>query len=211
MPFINSVFLSATFGDLKKERKAAIDAFVSIGLLPFSMELFPADYRDKQEYIQNLIIEADFFALIIGGKYGDYLPDKKISFTEWEYDTASHYKKKILAFIPSDLDSIPSAKTDKNPEKKHQLEEFIKKVQAIPLTCQYDYNKITALKESISKSFTIYSYNDKKQSDYCGVWVSNIDEVVSDDNQKFPNKSDEWTFYGRDKHIYNYKKIETKG
>jgi hypothetical protein len=49
MPFINSIFLCVTLDDLAEERKAAIDTFISIGILPFSMELFPADYRDKQE------------------------------------------------------------------------------------------------------------------------------------------------------------------
>lgn len=97
MPFINSVFLSATYRDLIEERKTAIEAFVRVGILPFSMEFFPASYRDKQDFIEKLIFEADFFALIIGGRYGDYLsPKNKISFTEWEYNTAVKYKKRSL-------------------------------------------------------------------------------------------------------------------
>ena len=68
MPFINSVFLSATFGDLREERSAAIETFANLGILTYTMEMFAANDRNKQEYIRRLIGEADCIALIIGGK-----------------------------------------------------------------------------------------------------------------------------------------------
>jgi hypothetical protein len=202
MAFINSVFLSATFHDLEKERRAAIEAFARTGILPFSMEFFPADYRDKQDFIEKLIYEADFFALIIGGKYGAYLSDdNKISFTEWEYGTAVKYGKKIFAFVPSNLGKIPGDKTDKDDEKHKKLVEFIKKVRAIPLTRQYEYDDIGGLEKEFLISFQPYGYAGKSLSKYCGVWVSTINKVVHE-KRTFPRKSDEWTFYGRDNHVY---------
>ena len=202
MPFINSVFLSATLSDLVKERKAALYVFNSTGILPFSMEAFPADYREKEDFIKKLIFEADYFALIIGGKYGEYLyPREKLSFTEWEYDTAVSYNKKILAFVPRNLDLIPANKTDNDKDKYLRLKKFINKVNKNRITKQYEYNNIPALKEVMFKSFSVFGYTDKSPSDYCGVWISTINEV-SDGDDFFPPKSDEWVFYGREQHIY---------
>lgn len=202
MPFINSVFLSSTFQDLQKERNAAIEVFTHLGIMPISMELFTADDRNKRYVIERRIGEADYVALIIGGKYGEYLyPEKKLSFIEWEYDIAKSYGKRILAFIPADLDDIPIGKTDQNKEKRKRLEEFIKKVKEVPLIHQYSYGDISGLKQAILNSFHMYGYRDKPLSRYCGIWVSSIKKVSYED-QFFEAKSDEWTFYGREGHVY---------
>ncbi len=198
MPFVNSVFLSATFDDLIEERKAVIDAFIDIGILPFSMELFPADYHDKQEYIEQLISEVDYFALLIGGKYGEYVNEKdKISFTEWEYSVAKKMNKKILAFLPSDINLVPVGRTDKNKEKKKHLENFVKEIRKSPVIHPYIYGDISSLKEAILKSFYKYGYSEKIPSRYCGVWESDIKESCG-----YPAKSDQWTFYGRADRVY---------
>lgn len=202
MPFINSVFISATFGDLREERSAAIETFANLGILTFSMEMFAANDRNKQDYIKKLIGEADCIALIIGGKYGDYLyPEQKLSFTEWEYGIARDYGKKIMAFVPSNLGDIPLDKTDQDEEKKGRLKEFIKKVKDFPLVCQYKYGDIDGLKQGILNSFHMYGYRDKVLSRYCGIWVSVIPKVHYE-NQQFEAKSDQWTFYGRGNHVY---------
>lgn len=211
MPFINSVFISATLNDLKEERSAAIETFTELGILTFTMEMFFSNYRHKQEVIEKFIGEADYVALIIGGKYGEYLvPDEKLSFVEWEYNVARRYEKKILAFIPADFNKIPAGKTDQDIEKKGRLEEFIKKVEKIPLVVKYEYGNIDDLKRAISNSFHMYGFRDKAPSRYCGVWVSIIPEYVCE-NQQFEAKSDEWTFYGRDSHVYgNIKRLKPK-
>lgn len=211
MPFINSVFISATLNDLKEERSAAIETFTELGILTFSMEMFSANYHDKQEVIRKLIGEVDFVALIIGGKYGDYLyPDEKLSFTEWEYNVARRYEKKILAFIPADFNDIPAGKTDQDIEKRERLKEFIKKVEETPLVVKYKHDDIDDLKRAILNSFHMYGYRDKTPSRYCGVWVSSIPKCSSE-NQFFEAKSDEWTFYGRDSHVYgNIKRLKPK-
>ena len=202
MPFINSVFLSATFHDLEMERKAAIEAFARVGILPFSMEFFPADYRNKQDFIEKLIYEADFFALIIGGKYGAYLSEEnKISFTEWEYDTAVKFNKKIFAFVPSNLDDIPQAKVDKDEEKREKLKKFIDKVRTIPLTRQYKYNDVVGLEKEFIISFSPYGYAGKSLSKYFGTWIATVNRVVHG-KRTFPKKVDEWTFLGRSDHLY---------
>lgn len=212
MPFINSVFLSATMEDLEKERKAAIEIFTNLGVLPVSMEYFTDNGQDKLEIIKKLIGEADYFALIIGGKYGEYLyPKEKLSFTEWEYNIAKQYNKRILAFVPADLGDIPPKKTDqdeKKEERKKRLEEFIKNVKKIPLVSHYRYGDIIDLKQRIQNSFYKYGYRDKSLSRYCGKWISTI-KSVSYEQQHFDAKSDEWIFYGRGNHVYGViKRIE---
>lgn len=205
MPFINSVFLSATMEDLEKERQVAIETFIDLGIMPVSMEFFSDNGQDKQEIIKKLIGEADYYALIIGGKYGEYInPEEKLSFTEWEYDIAKQYKKKILAFIPDNLSKIPVEKTDqdeKKEEKRERLEEFIKKAKDIPLVSSYVYGDLSGLRHNIQKSFHQYGYRDKSMSRYCGTWISDIKEITYG-NMTYVAKSDEWLFYGRDNYVY---------
>lgn len=212
MPFINSVFLSATFEDLKEERSAAIEIFANLGILTFSMEMFAANDCNKQDYIKRLIGEADCFALIIGGKYGEYLyPQQKLSFTEWEYNIAKDYGKKILAFIPSNPGDISIDKTDQDEEKKGRLEEFIKKVEETPLIFQYKYGDTEGLKRGILNSFHMYGYRDLVLSRYCGIWISTI-PMVHYEGQNFETKSDKWVFYGRGNHVYygNIQRLKPK-
>lgn len=205
MPFINSVFLSATLEDLESERQAAIETFVDLGIMPVSMEFFSDNGQDKREVIRKLICEADYYALVIGGKYGKYLNDEeKISFTEWEYNIAKQYGKKILAFIPADLKKIPDEKTDQGElkaEKEIRLKKFIEKVKEIPLVATYAYGNLPELKQKIQRSFHQYGYRDKPLSRYCGTWISDI-KKISCANVTHASKSDEWLFYGRDNYVY---------
>lgn len=201
MPYVNSVFLSGTYKDLVEERKAAIEAFVNLGMLPITMEQFCADYHDKLEYIEKCICEADYFALIIGPTYGDYLDkDRKLSFTEWEYDVAIKNKKRILAFVCTDL-AVRPVSVDFDKEKEQRLKDFTNKVKESPLVSFFRYGDIISLKLEMTKAFKNYGYHGKSPTKYYGVWISEIDKISSAENT-YPRKSDKWTFYGKDGHVF---------
>lgn len=197
MPYVNSVFLSGTYKDLVEERKAAIEAFVNLGMLPITMEQFCADYHDKLEYIEKCICEADYFALIIGLTYGEYLDEaKKLSFTEWEYNVAIKHKKKILAFVCTDVDKRHGS-GDFDKEREQCLKNFKIKVQESPMVSFFKYGDTLSLGLEITRAFEGCGYHGEKPTKYYGTWISKIEEISS-----YPQKSDRWTFYGKGGHVF---------
>ena len=88
---------------------------------------------------------------------------------------------------------------DNEEEKRKSLEKFINKVSQIPLTRQY--NSVNDLEKEFFISFSQYGYARKTLSKYCGIWVTEIREVLHENNY-FEAKSDEWIFYGRDDYVY---------
>lgn len=200
MPYIKSVFISGRFTDLQKERSAIIKSLVNLGLMPITMEQFHADYRDKESYIAERIQEADYVAVIIGNTYGDYKsPREGISFTEWEYNLAQKYGKKIMAFVSSEDPN--KSMYDVDAEKVKHLEDFKNKVMAVPMVGKFYYGDISSLELEVTNAFKEYGYIDKPQSRYSGIWVSEI-TPVSTERQRYPCKSDEWTFYGKNGHVF---------
>lgn len=64
------VFVSSTHDDLIEERKAVSQALLESGCIPAGMELFPASNKSSWEIIKNVIVECDYFILIVAGRYG---------------------------------------------------------------------------------------------------------------------------------------------
>lgn len=121
------VFVSSTFRDLSNERQDAIRNILDLNHIPAGMELFPASDIDQLEYIKKVIDECDYYILIMGGRYGS-IDSYGISYTEREYDYAVNTGKIVLAFVHSDLNSIPIGKSDIEPHLTRALEAFRQKV-----------------------------------------------------------------------------------
>jgi hypothetical protein len=64
------VFVSSTFTDLKDERQAVLKAILELDHMPAGMELFPATDDSAWQLIKDVIDTSDYYALIIGGRYG---------------------------------------------------------------------------------------------------------------------------------------------
>lgn len=133
---IYSVFVSSTYEDLREERAEVQKALLKAKCFPIGMELFPSTDEETWEFIKRQIDDADFYLLVIGGRYGSTDADG-ISFTEKEYDYAREIKKPALAFIHANPDSIVSAKIDKDDAKRTALAAFVRKIQAKPLVSRY--------------------------------------------------------------------------
>lgn len=124
------VFVSSTYEDLKEERSAVLHALLRARFIPAGMELFTAGNQPPWDKITRSIDESDYYALIIGGRYGSFVPDSDISYTEREYRYALEKGVPIIAFIPARPESIPVGKTDSTDERKRtKLSEFITLVQ----------------------------------------------------------------------------------
>lgn len=117
------VFISSTYEDLKRERRAAIEAIVDLGCFPAGMESFPASSQSQFEYITRVIDKSDYYILILAGKYGS-LYDKSISYTEKEYNYAKEKGIPILAFVKKDIENLPESKKEISLKKRKMLESF---------------------------------------------------------------------------------------
>lgn len=117
------VFISSTFKDLETERLAVMKALMGIDCIPAGMEDFPAFDEAQLTYIKRVIDESDYYVLIIGGRYGS-LDDTGVSFTEREYEYAKASMKPILAFIRTDIDSLPAKHTEQDADMRARLARF---------------------------------------------------------------------------------------
>lgn len=121
------VFISSTYADLKEERSKVMQTIMSLNCIPAGMELFPASNAEQFEFIKKVINDCDYYILIVGGRYGS-LSEDGISYTEKEFDYAKQQGLPILAFLHSDMDSIPLGKSEKDPVKREMLNSFRDKV-----------------------------------------------------------------------------------
>lgn len=117
------VFISSTYADLKEERAKVMQTIMSLNCIPAGMELFPASNDEQFDFIKRVIDDCDYYILIVGGRYGSLSKDG-ISYTEKEFDYAKQKGIPILAFLHSDLESIPLGKSEKDPSKREMLNNF---------------------------------------------------------------------------------------
>ncbi|MFC4687127.1 DUF4062 domain-containing protein [Epilithonimonas pallida] len=117
------VFVSSTYEDLKDERKEVIQALLELDCIPVGMEMFPAADEDQWSLIKDLIVDCDYYILIIGGRYGS-LSKEGISYTQKEYEFAIENGIPSISFLHKTPDQIIVAKTDKDKIKTELLENF---------------------------------------------------------------------------------------
>ncbi|MGI8640903.1 MAG: DUF4062 domain-containing protein [Pyrinomonadaceae bacterium] len=122
------IFVSSTFQDLEKERQAILNAILKLNQFPAGMEIFPATNDTAWELIKKVIEDSDYYVLVIGGRYGS-MDESGISYTEKEYDFAVSQNIPVLAFVHSDLSSIPLGKSETDSKIRKKLEAFKKKVE----------------------------------------------------------------------------------
>ena len=103
-------------------------AVLKLKCFPVGMELFPAIDRKQFDHIKSVIDECDYYLLIIGARYGS-MDNKGISYTEKEYNYAVRKGIPVIAFLHSDIQSLPLGKTDDDKVLREKLEKFRNKVK----------------------------------------------------------------------------------
>jgi hypothetical protein len=93
------VFVSSTYRDLVIERSKIIEALYRSDHIPVGMEMFPSTAESSMDLIKRLILQSDFYILIIGSRYGSLYGDSGISYTEYEYNFALEHNKCPLVFV----------------------------------------------------------------------------------------------------------------
>lgn len=124
------IFLSSTLSDLESERRIAIEAILSLDSFPVGMEYFAASDEEQFELIKRKIDNADYYIVIIAGRYGSIHPETGYSFTEMEYDYAVSSNTPVLTFIHRDVDKLPGEKLVKTEEAREKLMAFREKARS---------------------------------------------------------------------------------
>lgn len=127
---IYQVFVSSTYEDLKMERQEVMAAVVSTGNVPIGMEYFPAGDAAPFDYIKKQIDGADYYILIVAGKYGSIDEATGISYTEMEFDYAISKGVPVAVLLHKDITKLSGSKLEMDdPNKKQLLDAFRTKVR----------------------------------------------------------------------------------
>ena len=129
MDKIYQIFVSSTYEDLKEERQEVMAAVVSTGNVPIGMEYFPAGDAAPFDYIKKQINDADYYILIVAGKYGSINKDTGISYTEMEFDYAIEKKVPVAVLLYKDLNKLTVDKIELDNNRRSLLEAFRNKVK----------------------------------------------------------------------------------
>jgi Domain of unknown function (DUF4062) len=101
---VGSVFLSrpsemARFPAGRSFAQAAMDALREAGWDVVEMTKFPSSDEDPIEHVKRQVDQCDLYVGVIGFRYGEIVPDRDISYTELEFDTATERDKPRLLFL----------------------------------------------------------------------------------------------------------------
>lgn len=124
----HTVFISSTYKDLVEERDCISKNLIGIDCIPIGMEAFPASDDDPLTYIKKMIDIADYYILILAGKYGDIPQNSENSMIELEYEYALGKDKCILVFPHQDFKSMDASKREAEGDLLKKLLAFYSKV-----------------------------------------------------------------------------------
>jgi hypothetical protein len=123
------VFLSSTYADLKNERQAVTQALLRMNMcIPAGMELFTASNQPPWDVITRAPEGTDYLVLIIHNRYGSFVPDSNIGYTEREYDYAIDHGIPVLPFLSEDVSML--REHIESPEHQAAWKAFRNKVEA---------------------------------------------------------------------------------
>ena len=137
----HQIFISSTHDDLIEERQKLFMTTYRMNHIPIGMEGFTASNLSQWEYIQQRVIECDYFVIVVAHRYGSLIPDDSgRSFTEAEYDFAMKLGKPILRFIISDAMRWEQDEKHRENSAKIQkkLASFKKKLSESKLVSYWD-------------------------------------------------------------------------
>lgn len=123
------VFLSSTYADLKDERQAVTQALLRMNkCIPAGMELFTASSQPPWDVITRALEGTDYLVLIIGNRYGSFVPGSNIGYTEREYDYAIDNGIPVLPFLSENVSML--REHIESPKHQKAWKAFREKVEA---------------------------------------------------------------------------------
>lgn len=168
------VFVSSTYRGLEEERRQVMQALLEMDCVPSGMELFPASTDDVWTLIESVIAEADYYVVIVGGRYGSTDADG-ISYTEREYDLAAASEIPVLPFLHRDPGKIPAELTEMDADARRKLSEFREKVEGRH-HCKY-WTSAAELGGMVSRSVNLLIRTNPRVGWVRGDLAKTIEEV----------------------------------
>jgi creatinine deaminase len=118
------IFVSSTYRDLIPHRQKLLSTLLTADFFPVGMELWAAESAAVWTTIERKLRNADYYVLLIGGKYGS-TNGEGTSYTELEYELAYNLTIPILAFVHGNPESLPLSHSETDPAKSDRLKRFI--------------------------------------------------------------------------------------
>lgn len=111
--------------------QAAVDAVVRAGFVVHEQSLSAGSPDSPRNTVERWVSECDVFVTLAGFKYGSLVPGLEISYTEFEWDVATHLRKLRLALVvDSEHGHYPYAFSDESDPDKVKQRAFTEKLRA---------------------------------------------------------------------------------
>lgn len=147
------VFISSTRSDLTAEREILAWRLLSGPFVPIAAESFTAGPEPSWKVIERKLAGADYYIVIVGGKYGsvDKTDDRLRSFTEREYDYARE-RMPVMAFLSKEFEKLPTDKRESDPEMYERVANFRARLRSEQLL--YEWGNVGELIDGVRASLT---------------------------------------------------------
>lgn len=160
---IYKVFICSPYSDLVEERESVLDAVRRLHLLHGSMEFFGARPRGPLETSLEEVRSSDIVIVIIGHKYGTFVPGREQSYTELEYEEAWKHEKPCLVYFRSEDVPILPSKMERDPVGIKALEKFKKKLRGRHTTAVFEKADDLAVQVAADIRRTVDFLEEKKE------------------------------------------------
>ncbi len=117
-----TVFLCSTQADLGPEREAVLAAVRRLQLQHDAMEFFGAREGRPLETCLEEVRKSDILVVVVGHRYGTFVPGQKISYTESEYQEGHRLRKPCLIYIRGDDVPVLPRHVERDPDGIRALE-----------------------------------------------------------------------------------------
>ncbi|RCV86942.1 TIR domain-containing protein [Billgrantia montanilacus] len=124
MPRPLTVFLCSTYADLSEERDRVLDAVRRLQLQHDSMEFFGARANLPIETCLAEVRRSDVLVVVVGHRYGSFVPELGVSFSEAEYREGQRLGKPCLVYLRDENAPVLPKHFERDPDKLRLLERW---------------------------------------------------------------------------------------
>jgi chorismate mutase len=159
------VFICSTYSDLVDERVNVIDAISRLKLQYHSMEFFGARPNQPIETCLEEVRHSDILLVIVGHRYGSFVPDLGISYTEAEYSEGYRLGKPCLVYIRDENVPVLPKHIERNPDSLRALENFKATMNARHTVAQFQSAHDLSLQVAADLVRTIEAIESAEQAE----------------------------------------------
>lgn len=120
------IFLCSTREDLLEERRMVLEGILRLHLQHNSMEYFGARDNPPIETCLDEVKNSDILVIVVGHKYGTFVPDLDISYSEAEYNEGYRLNRPCKVYFKSDDTPILPKQMERDSDKVAHLDRWKK-------------------------------------------------------------------------------------